>query len=452
MMTDTNVEKLRQYLKYFLVHKTVDNAGQTENYLEFWKKREEATKEIRGVIQAYLNDDISLKEFKEQNEVLCRTYPYWGFKNFSGQMQLNQYYLHIKDGRKESVLKETLRLPSKTEEAGEKIDIMADYLAGLKLATDNPKAIPRKNLSYLLSYFWEIQEIGKIPVFYGSSSKKILVDLNLMEESYESPGREYVAYSDAIKSVVELFYKEGVDMGDNPYWFVEHVFWSKYMDKEEEVVKEPKYQLKLLPLSENHFEAENMWIPPVVSDLEDLAFNRETDWTRDRNIKPEKAFETKLKYLFTLMGYEAEELGQGRGREPDGVAISRGVEGGDYAIVYDAKARENHYSIGTQDREISEYINTKKQTLRAQRINKMYFLVVSSEFKHDSNNTQLIREIYRRTQVPVVFMKASDLLFILENKLKNSDLSHDHIEDIFLDTGTRTREEIVDLLSNKIEL
>jgi hypothetical protein len=194
------------------------------------------------------------------------------------------------------------------------------------------------------------------------------------------------------------------------------------------------------------------WVPAIIEDLEDLAFNQETGWTKSRNIKPEKAFETKLRYAFTIMGFDTEELGQGKGRQPDGVAISRGVEDGEYAIVYDAKAREKHFGVGTSDREISEYIRTKKSELRMQRVNRIYFVIVSSEFGNNPNDIALIREVYRKTQVPITLLKASDLLFIVENKLKNSDLSHAYLEDLFLDTGVKTRSQVVDLLSSKINL
>ena len=32
---------------------------------------------------------------------MSRTHPYWGFKGFSGQMQLNQYVNNIEDGAQE---------------------------------------------------------------------------------------------------------------------------------------------------------------------------------------------------------------------------------------------------------------------------------------------------------------------------------------------------------------
>ncbi len=57
-----------------------------------------------------------------------------------------------------------------------------------------------------------------------------------------------------------------------------------------------------------------------------------------------------------------------------------------------------------------------------------------------------IREIYRRTQVPVILLKAIDLLFIIDTKLQNVEIDHTRLEYLFLDTGLITREKIIDSL------
>ena len=88
-------------------------------------------------------------------------------------------------------------------------------------------------------------------------------------------------------------------------------------------------------------------MPPIVSDLSQLAKNNETEWSKERGVKAEKAFETKLSYIFTLLGYDVTELGQGTGREPDGIARSSQAQNGYYAIVYDAKARESTHLVLT---------------------------------------------------------------------------------------------------------
>ncbi|MFZ2072549.1 MAG: hypothetical protein WAV10_02640 [Minisyncoccia bacterium] len=452
-MTDYQKSKIRAYLQSFLSSGNIYNVGQTESYQEFWKKRISGANIIKMTVDNYLSGSISIKEFKEINEKQCREFPFWGFKNFSGQMQLNQYVNNIDDKNKDDLFKKALDVPNDNNDAKIKINEVSEYLSNLKNSTDNSKSLPRVNQSFLITYYWEIQNVGKFPVYYGSS-KKVLLDLGMIFDSYPTYGDEYIAFSKAMNEIIKFLKEEKVDVGDKPFWFAEHILWNSYMD---EKVVEPKKEKSLVAkkiekAGEIELIASNSWIPQVIQDLNDLSFNKETEWSKERNIKPEKAFETKLKYAFTIMGYESEELGQGKGREPDGIAISKGVEDGEYAIVYDAKARESYYSVGTGDREMSEYIRNKKTELRMRRVNRIYFLIVSSEFSSNPNDINLIREVYRKTQVPITFLKASDLLFIIENKLKNSDLNHSYLEDLFLDTGIKTRNQIVDLLSNKIEL
>ena len=99
------------------------------------------------------------------------------------------------------------------------------------------------------------------------------------------------------------------------------------------------------------------------------------------------------------MGYEATELGQGTGREPDGFAISLNGAEGDYAIVYDAKAREERFNVGTADREMYEYIRKKSDELKRRRVGRLYFLIVSSEFDQGSTSLNRVKDVFRRTRI-----------------------------------------------------
>jgi hypothetical protein len=236
-----------------------------------------------------------------------------------------------------------------------------------------------------------------------------------------------------------------------PYWFVEHVLWKQFLSsstrtgaaigKQKTVSGETKPSKSIVAL-----DVANEWLPPVIADLGDLAFNRETTWSQRNNTKPEKALETKVRIAFTLLGYEATELGQGKGRQPDGFAISINVPDGDYAVVYDAKAREKNFSVGTSDREMYDYIKRKGEELKRHRVNRSYFLVVSSEFDSSPQNLSLVKDVFRRTRIPIIMMRAVDLLFLIEETLKDTELTHKRLEDLFLETGILTREKIVDIL------
>ena len=163
-------------------------------------------------------------------------------------------------------------------------------------------------------------------------------------------------------------------------------------------------------------------------------------------MKPEKAFESKIRIAFTLLGYEATELGQGKGREPDGFAISLNAADGDYAIIYDAKATGDKFRVGTNDRQIYEYIKSKTDQLKRLRVNRASFLIVSSQFDESPTNINLILDVYRRTRIPVVMITASNLLFLIEEKLKDVELSHSRLEQLFLETGILSKQKIFDVL------
>ena len=430
------------YLNDFLKNPTVINNEIEEDYNVFDQKRVTAIKSLKETVDNFLKAKISIKDFKETSEIECRKFPYWGFKNFSGQMQLNQYVNNITDSQKDKILRDAITIPHDENEAACKIDVMAEYLKKLKEKADSPKSIPWISQRYLLSYFWEIQDNSKWPLCYGSTWKVLLsLGFKLDAQTY---GQEYLEFFKTMKEIKELYDASGRKDEKFPYWFIEHVLWRQYLklDAQEQnstVQEEKKGKAKLIPVGIGE------WIPEVVKDLSELSFNKDTEWSKKMELKAEKAFETKLRYAFTLLGYETSELGQGTGRQPDGIALSMGVQDGDYAIVYDAKARETGFSIGTGDREIYEYIQKKKEELRRGRIKKTYFVIISSEF-NEAANMAAIKEIYRKTQVPVVLLKALDLLFVIDTKLQNIEIDHTRLEYLFLDTGLVSREKIIDVL------
>lgn len=445
-LTQEQEKELRVYLEEFQKSSTVTDNGVDIEFASFDNKRVEAISEIKDIVSDFLKGTLTSTEFKEKSDLMSRKYPYWGFSGFSGQMQLNQFVKNIEDSEKDKHLKEALSLPQTLDEAVIKINNLAEYLTQLKTKSDNPKSIPRVNLSFMLSYFWEVQSPEALPVFYGSA-KNVLENLGFDFKTQETTGDEY-RYFVEIYSVIRTFYIEKANVNDpHPVWFVEHVLWKQFTKKHTDVAEE---NVKIIPSQNKSTQVVKMddesWIPSIVADLEKLALNQETEWSIKRNIKPEKAFETKLRYVFTILGFNATELGQGRGREPDGVAISSDGHSGYYAIVYDAKAREKEYTIGTQDREIVEYIKNKQRELQRQRVDKVSFLIVSSEFNDRTSLDSSLKDIYRATRVPVVLVRAKDLLYVVGKKLSNADIDHTQLEDLFLETGILTIDKIVDVL------
>ncbi|MDP3785102.1 MAG: restriction endonuclease FokI C-terminal domain-containing protein [bacterium] len=439
-------KELGLYLKDFQKSQTVEDNNVVTAYASFDDNRIKAIEELKKMVSDFLGGSLSMTDFKEKSETMSRTFPHWGFKGFSGQMQLNQYVNNIEDSAKEKNLKEALSVPKSMDEAVAKIDTFAEYLTELKTKTDNPKSIPRVNQSFMLSYFWELQAPELYPVFFGSA-KNVLENLGFDFKSQETAGVEFKYFTEIYSAIRSLFEKENVNE-KHPVWYVEHVLWNEFKKQHVSTSAETKTETKQKSPSVTKIARtpDESWIPPVIADLENLALNQETEWTQKRGIKPEKAFETKLRYLFTILGYNVTELGQGKGREPDGIAISTDGHAGYYAIIYDAKAREKDYSIGTGDREITEYIKNKQRELQRQRVDKVSFLIVSSEFANSPSLENSLKDIYRATRVPIILVKAKDLLDIVNRKLSNADIDHAQLEDLFLETGILTAEKIVDVL------
>ena len=440
-LTQEQKNKIGVYLDNFQRNPTVEDRNVKMSYDSFDQTRMNASRDLKKMVVEYLNGGLSLQDFKDKSDTMSRTFPYWGFKGFSGQMQINQYVNNVKDKARDEKFKDALTLPKNLKEAKEKINSFADYLQRLKTETENPQSIPRINQSFALSYFWESQNPGFFPVFYGSA-KNVLENIGFDFKSQETPGDEYKYFADISYLICSFLEKEKGIKKQFPLWFVEHILWVEFRKQHTE---EEGGESKIIK-PETRQVTDESWIPLIIADLGNLALNQETEWSKTRNLKPEKAFETKLRYIFTILGYKVTELGQGKGREPDGVAISTGGHSGYYALIYDAKAREREYSIGTGDREIVEYISKKQKELERQRVNKVSFLVVSSEFSNNASVENSLREIYRATRVPVVLLRAKDLLYIVEHKLSNADIDHSQMEDLFLENGILTREKIIDIL------
>ena len=131
-----------------------------------------------------------------------------------------------------------------------------------------------------------------------------------------------------------------------------------------------------------------------------------------------------------MLGFDVQALGQGSGREPDGVATS--VQN-NYAIIYDAKVRENGYSMSTDDRAIRDYIETHARRLRDQGTQQIYFLIISSSFSDPDDGT--LRDIRETTKVEnIVFLSAELLEKLLIIRLREPYLNLDDLRTVF---GTR---------------
>jgi len=173
------------------------------------------------------------------------------------------------------------------------------------------------------------------------------------------------------------------------------------------------------------------FIPPIVRDLQDLSFDKERA----------NEFEKKLCLVFQMLGFEIDSYGQGTGRNPDLVAKAPKEH---YAIIIDAKAREDSYKIGTEDRKFVEYINKYKPILVNKGMNLIYFLVVSSRFDSASDNA--LKNIAKATGVSTTLLTAQQLLKILARKIEHPNkLDLSKLKDIFIESGVINDKQVAKL-------
>ncbi len=160
----------------------------------------------------------------------------------------------------------------------------------------------------------------------------------------------------------------------------------------------------------------------------------------------ERAFEKSTDAAFSVLGYETQLLGQGKGRVPDGLALS--VDDS-YGILWDAKIRGDGYSMGTDDRAIKEYIVTQSRDLKRKRgLRNVYYFIVSSEFSDDYDDS--IRSLKMETDVnEVCLVEADALVAMVDAKMRHPhevSLGPDGLQRFFSVSGVLSAELIRETL------
>ncbi|ELZ42942.1 hypothetical protein C463_10070 [Halorubrum californiense DSM 19288] len=301
-------------------------------------------------------------------------------------------------------------------------------------------AEPRyKPAMFFLSYFWHLQAPTEYPVYYVTT-EHYLEDHDRFVQDGEW-GEDYVEFIDTLDELINLATEttgadwEYRDISNAIYWDQEpRLEWEA--EEEGQGPGEP---------SGVHEEVLGDFLPPVVSDLSAVAQRDSTAEAeyeeQDRDLAV--VFEEKLHHSFRILGFDVEELGQGSGRQPDGIATA---VRNDYAIIYDAKVRGDGYSISTDDRAIREYIERHARQLRDQGVRRIYFAIVSSTFTDPDRST--LRELRETTAVEsIVFLSAELLEELMVLRLREPYLNLDDIRAVF---GTRDgifhREELNNVL------
>ena len=457
--SDRALETMREFLD------STDDEGKP-----VWEKQQELDddriKLIRGELQPlltkYLAGDLELKAFKTRIDSLNKRHEYWGFKGIKGQMFFNMI-LNVSEDEAETdqELKAAFAAPTSDAMAKSRLNTFTSYVRRIGdefvESGGSKHGRPKVNSSaFFLSYFWQIQAPEVWPVYY-TNSVNTMVDLNLWRPT-ENLASDYLEYKRVHEELASLFTKQsGKEFG---LYDVEHVFWIKGGNPFGGLkpIKQPggngggprpdpeptapivSQELRRLPDS---------FVPPVVSILPRLAANDPTleDAAKASGTNIARAFEKNIDAAFTIIGYDSKLLGQGKGRVPDGVAQDHDNS---YAIIWDAKARADGYSMGTDDRTIREYIATQSRELKRKRtLRNIYYAIISSGFQEDHDDA--IRELKMETDVSeVCLLTAEALVAIVDAKLRdpmNLSLGSDGLQRLFCHSGVVSVDSVRSLLA-----
>lgn len=368
-----------------------------------------------------------------------------GFKGINGQMFFNLLTKLSESGGQteelDNTLKRSLPLPSTLESASKMLDDFSQFSKKLAKYAEDQRGAPKTgSINFFLSYFWQIQSPQEYPVYY-TSMINVLQEYNLWTPS-ERIGESYKSFYSLNHELLDLF-KE-VSKRSLTLWDVEHAFWF---------MTQPNENLKAKPAiaaggasstakTDKMTELPDSFVPPVVNILPRIAVNDSAlaEICRAMGSSIERIFESRVNTLFQMLGYETEALGQGHGRVPDGVAISREFH---YAIGYDAKVREKPYTMGTDERAIREYILGLTDRLKKQGIRNVYFMVISSSFSGDHND--VIRSLKMETEArEILLVEAAALVALLEAKLRDPllTLGPEGIQWLLANSGILTEADV----------
>lgn len=386
------------------------------------KRDEEMSEELQPLINEFLTEQIGLEEFQSRVDAINKPSSLWGFDGFIGQMHFNQLVLSAPDNAAFAEdLRHAISLPSGLDDAANKIDKQADLAREHRDNNlDSEPAI--KPTMFFLSYFWHIQDHEKWPIFYPTTERYLQeTDLFVEGNSYGETYVNFVQTLDDLRETAAELWEETIvyrNIANAIYWYRE-----RREDEEAEVEVEEG------STATNSVESMDMFLPPIASDLVDVAANSDNAQERyDANDSAlANVFEEKLGHVFRMLGFDTEELGQGSGREPDGIAVA---VRNNYSVIYDAKMRQNGYNIGRDDRAIREYIEKHTRKLRDQGEQNIYFAIISSSFPDPDES--VLQDLVTNTDIDnIVLIKADVLADMIKMRLQEPYLNLDDLQTVF---------------------
>lgn len=416
----TNKEIIEIWENYIKTHKVVlDTKGNVIRDID--ENRLDSIRDIKDILDVFMTGDYFINEFKTALDSYNKRNNYWGFTATKGQMFFNQL-TKTNDQNLEALtilLKEVISEPLNLEEALHKIEKLEKFANSIfRSAPDKRKAPNPGSVGYFLSYFWQIYNHEKWPVYYTSLINGFK-ELGIWED-HETQKENYFYFYNLNQAVKNTLKEHSGREISN--WEAEHAFWN-FTGKPK--VDYKKAQVEVIPVLEIQSEIKEKisfqanfelgeYLIPRIAKLVELGSN--TD--KSASAKGSE-FEKMVSEAFKLLGFETEVFGQGSGRNPDAIIKFREEH---TAFIVDAKAYNEGYVMGRDDRAIREYINYHCPKLRKEGFTKIGFIIVCNSFK--TNLQDFINEITWNTDIKrLIPLTTEALLYYLGYKTKDDKVS-----------------------------
>ncbi|UTC87479.1 restriction endonuclease FokI C-terminal domain-containing protein [Treponema denticola] len=373
------------------------------------KLRENSFPELKGYIESFFRNKITIGEFKTSIDSFNKRNNYWGFTATKGQMFFNQLVKISNESEITKILQILLAVPNDIQIACEKIQELETYCNKFFLKAADKRKVPNPRSScYFLSYFWQIFDHNKWPIMYTSlievfSEIGIWPDFQTQSSAYEY----FYKLNTEIIDIIQFLTQKKIS-----YWDLEHAFWNFHDIKIKKTIG--KIHHNQLQRESHSVISTNLdiyeYIIPKISKLIELGEDNSKTAA-----KKGSEYEKVVAEVFKQLDFEIEIFGQGSGRNPDIIEKFREEN---TAFLIDAKAYSNGYSLGVDDRAISEYINTHCPKLIKDGYKKIGFIIVSNSFKTDFD--EFINEVTWNTEIKRFILITSEaLLFLLAYKTKD---------------------------------
>lgn len=432
MVTIEVIKQIHNIWDQFIAtdRRVYDTKGNELNNID--NLRIEAIKQLIVFIEQFLSDAIDVYEFKTNIDSFNKRNNLWGFTAMKGQMYFNQLvkYNDQQVDKLTELLKTGIAEPSNLTDALSKIEKLETFCKNAyQQAPDKRKTANPNSAGYFLSYFWQIQDPEKWAILY-TSQIRAYQELTIWEEkpTQKETYNFFHQLNEEIRRILESYTKETISN-----WDIEHIFWEyKGNPNKIEVAASKIKELKQVKGANEAISQESQPAIKASFDLSEYLIPRVAklielgNQTGIASSTKGNDFEKLVAEIFKQLDFEVEILGQGTGRNPDAIIRFREES---TAFIIDAKAYNNGYSLGTDDRSIKEYIAHYCPKLKKEGCRNIGFIIVSNSFK--SNFDSFINTITWNTEIKRFILLTSEaLLYLLAFKTKDRLLLSTIIESL----------------------